>query len=110
MLKECLIPIQFKKGEQIWLKGCNLKIHHPTAKLAPQPYDPFPIAKKLSPITYHMTLPLSMKIHPIFYMDLLTQYHETEAHGPNYEQPTPDIIDGEPEWEVEKIIKSWLHG
>ena len=80
--------------------------NNPTAKLAPQHYDPFPIAKKLSPITYHMTLPLSMKIHPIFYMDLLTQYHKTEAHGPNYEQPTPDIIDGEPEWEVEKIIKS----
>jgi hypothetical protein len=50
-----------------------------------------------------------MKIHPVFHVDLLTKYRETEAHGPNYERPTPDIIEGEPEWEVEKIIKSRLH-
>jgi hypothetical protein len=47
-----------------------------------------------------------MKIHPIFHVDLLTQYKETVAHGPNYERPPPDIIEGEPEWEVEKIIDS----
>jgi Chromo (CHRromatin Organisation MOdifier) domain len=51
-----------------------------------------------------------MKIHPVFHVDLLTQYRETEAHGPNYEWPPPDIIDGEPEWEFEKIIKSCFHG
>ena len=51
-----------------------------------------------------------MKIHPIFHVDLLTWYCETEAHGPNYERPPPDIINGEPKWEVEKIIKSRFHG
>ena len=47
-----------------------------------------------------------MKIHPVFHVDLLTQYRETEAHRSNYEQPPPDIIEGEQEWEVEKIINS----
>ena len=51
-----------------------------------------------------------MKIHPVFHVNLLSWYKETEAHGPNYEKPPPDIIDGEPEWEVEKIINSRLHG
>ena len=51
-----------------------------------------------------------MKIHPVFHVDLLTHYRETIAHGLNYEKPPPDIIDGEPEWEVEKIINSCLHG
>ena len=51
-----------------------------------------------------------MKIHPVFHIDLLTRYRETAAHGPNYEKPLPDIIDGKPEWEVEKIINSQLHG
>jgi hypothetical protein len=51
-----------------------------------------------------------MKIHPVFHVDLLTRYRETAAHGPNYERPAPDIIEGEPEWEVEKIIKSRLFG
>jgi hypothetical protein len=104
------VPVQFEEGEQVWLEGRNLKTHHPTAKLVPRQYSPFPITKKLSPVTYRLMLPLSMKIHHIFHVDLLTRYRETKAHGPNFEHPPPDIIDGEPEWEVEKIIKSQLHG
>ena len=50
-----------------------------------------------------------MKIHPVFHVDLLTCYRETEAHSLNYERPPPDIINGEPEWEVKKIIKSRFH-
>jgi hypothetical protein len=98
--------VNFEEGEQVWLEGLNLKTHHPMAKLAPRRYGPFPINKKLSPVTYQLSLPSSMKIHPVFHVDLLTRYQETTAHGPNYEWPPPDIIDGEPEWEVEKIINS----
>ena len=70
--KECLVPVNFEEGKQVWLEGCNLKTHHPTTKLAPCQYRPFPINRKLSPITYRLTLPSSMKIHPIFHVDLLT--------------------------------------
>ena len=51
-----------------------------------------------------------MKIHPVFHVDLLTRYRETDAHRPNYKKPPPEIIEGELEWEVEKIINSQLHG
>ena len=34
--KECLIPVNFEEGEQVWLEGRNLKTHHPTTKLAPR--------------------------------------------------------------------------
>ena len=100
----------FNEGDQVWLEGRNLKTHHPMAKLAPRRYSPFPIAKKLLPVTYRLTLPVAMKIHPVFHVDLLTKYRETNAHGPNYERPLPEMIEGEPEWEVEKIINSQLHG
>ena len=50
-----------------------------------------------------------MTIHPVFHINLLMRYRETEVHGPNYEKPPPDIIDSEPEWEVEKIINSQHH-
>ena len=110
MSKECLILVNFEEGKQVWLKGRNLKTHHPTTKLVPHQYGLFLIDRKLSPVTYHLILPPSMKIHPVFHVDLLTQYHETEAHSPNYERPPPEIIDGKPEWEVEKILKSCFHG
>ena len=85
MSKERLIPINLDEGEQVWLEGRNLKTHHLTTKLAPRRYGPFLVDKKLSPVTYCLTLPQSMKVHPIFHVDLLTCYRETEAHGPNYE-------------------------
>ena len=76
------------------------------AKLALQQYGPFHIDKKLSPVMYQLSLLPSMKIHPVFHIDLLTRYREMAAHSPNYEKPLLDIIDGEPDWEVEKIINS----
>ena len=108
--KEQLILVNFEEGEQVWLEGRNLKTHHPTVKLASWWYGPFPINKKLSPVTYRLSLPLAMKVHPVFHIDLLTWYKETEAHGPNYKKPLPNIINGEPEWEVEKIINSRYKG
>ena len=108
--KERLIPVNFEEGKQVWLEGHNLKTHHLTTKLAPHQYGPFLIDRKLSPMTYCLTLPPLMKIHPVFHVDLLTRYCETKAHGPNYEWPLLDIINGEPKWEVEKIIKSCFYG
>ena len=31
-------------------------------------------------------------------------YKETDQHGPNFLEPPPDLIDGEEEWEIEKIL------
>jgi hypothetical protein len=46
----------------------------------------------------------------VFHASLLTPYHETTIHGPNYHNPPPDVINGEQEWEVEKIIGSRTFG
>jgi hypothetical protein len=46
------------------------------------------------------------KIHPVFPVDLLTPYKETDLHGPNYMIPPPDLIKGEEEFEVECILDS----
>ena len=34
----------------------------------------------------------------------LTPYHETEAHGPNFLWPPPDLVEDEEEYEVEAIV------
>ena len=46
----------------------------------------------------------------MFHVDLLTPYKETEFHGHNFEQPVPDLIDGEEEYEVECVINSRRFG
>jgi hypothetical protein len=45
-----------------------------------------------------------MKIHNVFHVNLLTPYYETDAYGEAYSQPPPELIDGQQEYEVEKII------
>jgi len=37
-------------------------------------------------------------------------YKETDQHGPNFIEPPPDILEGKPEWEVEKILKERSFG
>src|SRR5712692_2546568 len=51
-------------------------------------------------------LPPSWKIHPVFHMSLLSPYHETSAHGPNFTQPPLELIDGDAHYEVKQILDS----
>jgi hypothetical protein len=53
-----------------------------------------------------LELPTQWNIHPVFHIDLLTLYRETIMHGPNFTRPTPELIDGEEEYSVEKILDS----
>jgi hypothetical protein len=96
--------LMFQEGDQVWLNGRNIRMFHPTAKLVPKHYGPFPISRVLSPITCELRLPAQWKLHPVFHVDLLTPYCETEFHGANYDKPPPDLIDGEEEYEVERIV------
>lgn len=96
----------FKVGDQVWLEGHSLKINQPSTKLATKQYGPFSIEKVLSPTMYQLTLPDTWKIHPVFQMDLLTPYRETELYKPNFTQPSLDLMDEEEEYEVECILNS----
>ena len=58
----------------------------------------------ISDIVYKLALPPHWKIHNIFHALLLTPYHETLIHGSNHHKPPPDVINGEPEWEVDEVI------
>ena len=103
-------PPVFQDGDQVWLDGRNIKMYHPTAKLAPKRHGPFNVTRVLSPITYELSLPTQWKLHPVFHVDLLTPYKETEFHGANYDKPPPDLVDGEEEYEVERIVTSRRFG
>ena len=96
--------VPYHMGDRVWLKGVNLAISHPAKKFKPRRYGPFTIMRVISDVAYRLALPLHWKIHDVFHTSLLTPYHKTRTHGPNLLKPPPDVIDGEPEWEVEEII------
>jgi Chromo (CHRromatin Organisation MOdifier) domain len=94
---------KYSQGQRVWLEGKNLPISHGTIKLSPKCYGPFTITKLISLVASQLDLPVSWNIHPVFHNNLLTPYVETNAHGPNFTRPPPDLIDGEAEYEVEAI-------
>jgi Chromo (CHRromatin Organisation MOdifier) domain len=100
----------FVVGQKVWLEGTNLKTSHPTKKLTPKCYSPFPIIDVISPVVYHLTLPLSWKIHNIFHVSLLMPYKEMEEHRPNFAKPPPELIEEHEEYEVEQVLASRLFG
>src|SRR6201996_6693543 len=101
---------RYQEGDRVWVDGRNLKTDRPTVKLAARRHGPFSIRKVLSPINYQLTLPSHWKIHPVFHVDLLTPYRETDFHGRNYEYPPPDLVDNEEQYEVEHVLDSRTHG
>jgi hypothetical protein len=94
----------WKVGEKVWLSLANITTHLPSRKLAPKCHGPFTISTVLSPISYRLDLPSKWRIHPVFHATELSTYKETEVHSPNFTFPSPDLIDGEEEFEIEAII------
>jgi len=107
--RPCFKP--FEVGTKVWLEGTNLKLPSTiTPKLSPRRYGPFEVVSQISHVAYKIRLPPTWKIHDVFHASLLTPYKETEQHGPNFIEPPPDIVEGEPEWEVEQILRERTFG
>src|SRR6266851_5097469 len=100
----------YRKGDKVWLEGTNLHTSHPNHKLRPKRFGPFEVTAALGEVTYQLQLPSTWRIHNVFHTSLLSPYYETGVHGVNYSEPTLDLIDGEPEWEVEAILDSKRSG
>jgi Chromo (CHRromatin Organisation MOdifier) domain len=100
----------YQIGDRVWLDARNLKTTHPTHKLRAKRYGPFKVTNALSHVAYQLQLPASWKIHNVFHASYLSSYKETIEHGSNFVEPPPDIIEGQPEWEVEAIVGMRLFG
>ena len=94
----------WKVGDKVWLEATNLRIPYPSRKLMPKRHGPFEIAQVLSPLVYRLRLPPTWKIHDVFHATLLSPYRQTEAHGPSFSRPPPDLIDSEEEYKVDHIV------
>jgi hypothetical protein len=71
-----------------------------TPKLLTRWVGPFKVVQKLNYVAYKLDLPASLRIHPVFHASLLKAY----VHGRVQPPPSPEVVDGEFEWEVEAIL------
>ena len=95
--------VAFEKGEQVLLSTQHITLKHPgTRKLLPRWIGPFTILDRIGTLAYRLDLPESMsKIHAVFHVSKLKPY---KASGRVQPPPVPIEIEGELEYEVERVL------
>ena len=115
-LKEVGLSKKLLKSLESQING-PFKVLRPAFKLNPRYIGPFKIIQKMSSVAYKLELPHEMirkNIHPVFHVSLLKPYIESDVFNDRDEpRPPPDNYDnpdGEPEYEIEKIINKRIRG
>jgi hypothetical protein len=100
--------VTFRVGDQVMLSTENLNVGERKRKLTPKYTGPFVVEEVKSPVAYRLRLPPQLaRIHNVFHVSLLKPYRVDDGQftgRPQINRPPPEIIDGEEEWEVERIL------
>jgi hypothetical protein len=100
----------YEVGKLVWLNSKNVRTSRPSKKLDDKNLGPFKIVEKRSDVVVRLELPKTMKIHPVFHVKLLKPFEEIERVKREQKIPKPVVIEGEEEWEIEKIVKTRKRG
>jgi len=97
---------EYKVGDLVMLSTKNLKyqmIGRRTEKLTERFVGPYKVKKIVSSNAVELELPNIVKIHPVVNVSRIRRY-VGQVEGQKKEQPALVIIEGEEEWEVERIL------
>jgi hypothetical protein len=95
----------YQSGDLVMLNARNIRTKRPTRKLAPKLYGPFKILDKIGSRSYKLELQSRWRIHNVFHASLLEPYRSNPIDGRVVPRPEPEEIEGEMEYEVEKILQ-----
>jgi hypothetical protein len=87
----------FQIGDKVWLDSRNLQTNRPAQKLDYKRVGPFTIVEKVGTRSFRLQLPKSMKIHPVFHVELLERVRPDVIAGRPAKPPPPLIIAGQEE-------------
>ena len=96
----------FVSGNKMWLLRRHISTTRPSSKLDVRRLGPFAIIAQVGSSAFHLDLPPSMQIHPVFHVSLLEPYVETTFPGRVVAPPLAIQVDGFPEFEVQSILDS----
>ena len=94
-------------GDRVWLSTRNIRTTRPSKKLDQRRMGPYSIKAIVGPRAYRLDLPLNLKIHPVFHVNLLEPMaYDSPIPGHIIPEPPPVEIEGSPEWEVAEVLDS----
>jgi len=97
---------EYKVGDLVMLSTKDLKyqmVGRRTEKLTERYVGPYKVKEIISSNTVRLELPSTVRIHLVVNVSRIRRYVE-QVEGQKKEQPAPVIIEGEEEWEVERIL------
>jgi len=97
---------EYKVGDLVMLSTKDLKyqiVGRRTEKLTERFVGLYKIKKVVSSNAVELELPITIKIHLVVNVSRIRRYVD-QVEGQRKKQPAPVIIEGEEEWEVEKIL------
>ena len=101
---------EYRVGDKVYLDASDIKTTRPSKKLAHRNLGPFPIVRRVGSHAYRLRLPPSLsRLHPVFPVVKLTLAPRDPFGRHNKPPPTPEIVEDEEHYEVEKILDSRLY-
>lgn len=100
-------PHTFQVEDQVMLSTKNLKFKVGKKKFHPKFIGPFRITEMIGENAARLSLPVNYsRIHPVFHVSLFKPYHEGSSFQPLPLPAEPDVEDGAPYYQVEKILST----
>jgi len=98
--------VEYIVGDLVLLSTKDLKwqmVGQCSEKLVKRFVGPYKIKAIISSNVVELNLPATVKIHPVVNVSQIKRYVD-QVNGQRKEIPQPMVIEGEEEWEVEKIL------
>jgi len=101
----------FQPGDRVYLDASDIKMTRLSPKLSHRRLGPFEIERQVRPLAYRLKLPHGLRqLHPVFNVVKLSAAPDDPIPGRKPRAlPPPIVVNGEPEWEVEKVLDSRWH-
>ena len=106
--KHCRKGVELRIGDRVWMDARNITTQRPSKKLDWKRLGPYEITEVISPWAYRLDLPMDIHIHPVQPISRLNKASSNPLPGQIESAPPPVIVDGEEEYEVERIDYSRL--
>src|SRR5262249_41153017 len=94
----------FAVGDKVLVNSKHLKTKRPSKKLNHRYLGPYHVKKLVGPRAVKIALPKTMQCHNVFHVSLLEPYVPNTLKGREVALPEPEVVDGEEEYEPERII------